>query len=82
MAVAKTLAEHTAEHLREVGEPAIMWGDVTLTHQILDRAGRRHRGPRSNRLLLNALEGSPLFTKKLVTNPSGRWLRSFWLADQ
>jgi hypothetical protein len=76
----KTLAQYAAEHLREVGVDGIMYGDVMLTHEILDRAKRPHRGYRSNRLLLNALEGSELFEKKLI-NVGGRGRRSFNLKD-
>lgn len=73
-----TLAEHTAAHLREIGEPAIMWGDVHLVHAVLDRASWKHRGPRSCNLLLNALEGSPLFEKQ-IDHVGGRRLRCFVL---
>ena len=74
----KTLAEHAADHLRDGGHTGIMWGDVHLTHEILDRAGAVHRGYKSNRLLLNALEGSKLFQKVLV-RIGGRLVRSFEL---
>lgn len=72
----KTLAQHAADHLIENGHRGIMWGDVGLTHEILDRAEHQHRGPRSNRLLMNALEGSPLFIKSIV-RVGGRRLRCF-----
>lgn len=49
-------------------------------HEILDRAGHPHRGTRSCGLLLNALEGSPLFEKKL-TRVGGRFFRDFQLLD-
>jgi hypothetical protein len=77
----KTLAEHAVDHLRETGISGIMWGDVTLTHEILARANAPHRGPRSNRLLLNVLDKSPLFEKRLV-RVGKRNLRSFELRGQ
>jgi hypothetical protein len=69
MAKRKTIAEHAAEHLREHGHPGIMYGDVHLAHEICERAGRPHRGWKTPNLILNALEGSPLFKKKLVLLP-------------
>lgn len=77
----KTLAQHAAEYLAEVGETGIMYGDVTLTHEILTRAGWKHRGYRSNRLLLNALEGSSLFQKHIVS-VGKRLVRDFRLIKQ
>ena len=77
----KTLAQHAAEHLAEIGQVGIMYGDVYLTHEILTRAGWKHRGYRSNKLLLDALEGSPLFEKKLV-DIGGRRVRDFRLTQQ
>jgi hypothetical protein len=77
----KTLAEHAVDHLREAGISGIMWGDVALTHEILARANVPHRGPRSNRLLLNVLDKSPLFEKRLV-RVGKRNLRSFELREQ
>lgn len=75
---AKTLAEFAAEHLRERRVIGFMYGDIALTHEILERAGRPHRGWRSNLLLLNALEGSPLFEKNIVC-VGGRNVRDFRL---
>jgi hypothetical protein len=75
-----TLAEHAAKFLRENGHSGVMWGDATLTHDILTAAGWKHRGYRSNKLLLNALDGSPLFEKKLVY-VGGRVVRDFHLRE-
>lgn len=76
-----TLAEHAAAYLRQHGHAGIMHGDVMLTHEILTAAGRPHRGYRSNKLLLNALEGSPLFEKRL-TYIGKRLVRDFRVAGQ
>lgn len=79
----KTIAEHAAEHLRENDEDGLMWGDVTLAHEIAERAGVPQRGYRTPRLILNALERSPLFTKELISVPipglGERRVRSFKL---
>ena len=77
----KTLAQHAAEHLKETGNPGIMYGDVWLAHEIIERAGLKHRGYRTPKLVLDALEGSPLFVKKLVRLPGGRFVRAFDLAE-
>ncbi len=80
----KTIAEHAAEHLRENDEDGLMWGDVTLAHEVADRAGVPQRGMRTSGLiLLNALEGSPLFRKELIPvhipGAGERLVRSFKL---
>jgi hypothetical protein len=61
----KTITQHAADHLREIGKTGIMWGDVCLAHEIATRAGMKHEGWRTPPKILRALEGSPLFKKSL-----------------
>ena len=72
----KTLAEHAYDHVMEHRYSGIMWGDITMIHDIIDRAGGKHRGPRTCRVFLQSLEGSPLFKKHHVLI-DGHWVRDF-----
>ncbi len=77
----KTIAQHAAEHLRKTGNAGIMYGDVWLAHEIAELAGMKHEGWRTPPKVLNALEGSPLFVKSLVSLPGmQRRVRCFDLA--
>lgn len=79
----KTIAEHAADILRETDNPAVMWGDCGLLDMIYKRAEMKPSKPRPgmkwehpwdrHARVLNALERSPLFEKRLVEM---RWGRS------
>lgn len=59
------------EVLREHGEPTIMYGDEWLAHQVAERLGWGHEGPRTTRRVLAALSKTPgPLVKSLVQMPS------------
>ncbi len=52
-------AEVAEQVLRELGQPAVGWGDEAILHQIAERLGWPHEGPRTSRRVLNALSKNP-----------------------
>jgi hypothetical protein len=73
-----TVAEYAYAHLVKTGNPGIMWGDDRLAGEILTRAGLGGHGPKTTHYVLNYLEKSPLFEKRLV-EVGGRVVRCFYV---
>lgn len=72
--------EAAIEVLRETENDAVMWGDSVLLHMISERAGRGHKGWRTETLILNALDRAPgPFTKKYTRVGRNRLVRVFRL---
>jgi hypothetical protein len=71
----KTIAQHAKEYLVENGHNGVMWGDTWLLDAIADRCIHTnltilHPLNRHTRIL-NALEKSSLFEKKVVIGKPG-----------
>lgn len=86
----KTIADHAADILRETANPGVMWGDNGLLDMISVRAGMEDRpglvgmaviDDVHNRVM-NALERSSLFTKRVYAGMNGRRQRAFYLKGQ
>jgi len=57
--------------LIETGNPSIMYGDEWLCHQVAEKLGWKHEGPRTSRRVLRALSRTPgRLIKGLVRMPS------------
>ena len=63
----KTIAEHMRDVLVERGFDSVIWGDVGPVSQAITRAGVKAGHPLDrHQRVINALERSPLFEKRLV----------------
>ncbi len=67
----KRVCDCAVEVLRETNNPAVMWGDTSLLHQIADRAGIKSANKMSltERQVLAALTSQPgiLIPKKTLS---------------
>ena len=82
--------EAAVQVLRETDNPAVMWGDEGLLHQIANRAGigstgRFARGHVRSSAVLDNLARSPgiLVAKQTYVHITGRkrWVRIFYLPE-
>ena len=68
--------------LRETGNDGVMHGDSSLLHMISERAGRGHKGWRTEKLILDALDRTPgPFTKRYTRVGNSRLVRVFRLPE-
>lgn len=67
--MSKRVCDAAVEVLRETDNPAVMWGDTHLLHQIADRAGIKsaQRGGLTERRVLAALARQPGILVKRYT---------------
>jgi len=77
----KTIGEHAKEYLEANGFDSVGWGDSHLLHDIAEHAGLPHRGWRTEKQVLDALERSPLFEKRYFRGLRNRLCRWFVLRD-
>lgn len=76
------ICDAAAAVLRESDNPAVMAGDSRLLHMICERAGRQHRGFRTEKLILDALSKQPgVLLGYLTRTPRGRLVRVFRLPE-
>lgn len=79
----KRVCDAAVEVLKETGNPHVMWGDVHLLHEIAERAGIPHQGPRTQRRVLDALsKTSGKLRAGLTELISGRVVRIFRLQEE
>lgn len=70
------------EVLRETNNPAVMWGDTVLLHQIAERAGIKHNGWVTETRVLNALSARPgILVPGFTYTGRGRRVRIFRLLE-
>lgn len=88
MAVKKPrVCEAAVAVLRETDNPAVMWGDAGLLHEIAERAGRPHNAWKTEKLILDTLsrdhgELIPGWTALPGRRGrDGRRVRIFWLPE-
>jgi hypothetical protein len=75
------VAEITARHLRATKNPAVMWGDVHLLHEVARLAGLKEDGPPTQKRVLDAIDRSHrgVLVKGRIRGPGGP--RIFWLSE-
>ena len=69
------------EVLRETDNPAVMWGDEGLLHEIADKLGWKHDAWHTSNRVLRALAKTPGALEKRRTLCHGHWVLIFRLPN-
>lgn len=73
----KTIGELAKEYMESRGYTFVCYGDACLLHEIAEYAGLGHRGWRTEKQVLDALDRSPLFEKRYFRGYRNRLWRSY-----
>lgn len=75
----KRICDCAVEILRETDNPAVGYGDSYLLHDIAERAGKPHRGWRTEKAILDALSRTPGILEKRYFRAWRNIARIFYL---
>ncbi len=80
--MAMRVCDAAIEVLRETDNPAVMWGDEGLLHEIAEKLGWPHECTRTSDRVMAALNKTPgpLIKRKCICH--GRWVSVFRLPEE